>query len=322
MKGKWKRTLAVLLALAMSAPMAAAQEIEPLTEEEFSVDDIPADYLSPCEQSGRVEKLRYENVSGTVKSLMVYLPYGYDDSQDCYPVVYLLHGSGSSPKTYLNPESATAFQSLLDHMIQNGDLAPLIVVVPTYYDSSDDFTRYLPLADQVKTLSGFPDELVKIIIPAVESKYRTFLKGSDRDSIRASRMQRAVAGFSLGGTAAWYVFIQRMEAFGWFLPISEASWDDGTGGVTGIWDSDLSAQVLHDAVINQGFSKDDFYLYVATGTDDEAFTVATEQMISLLEYNDLFVPGENTSCSMMQGGTHTLEAVYTYLYHILPSLFK
>ena len=25
--------------------------------------------------------------------------------------------------------------------------------------------------------------------------------------------------------------------------------------------------------------------------------------------------------SMMQGGTHTLDAVYTYLYHILPALF-
>ena len=50
----------------------------------------------------------------------------------------------------------------------------------------------------------------------------------------------------------------------------------------------MSAQVLHDAVIDQGFSKDDFYLYVATGTEDEAFEVSTEQMISLLEFSDMF----------------------------------
>lgn len=57
------------------------------------------------------------------------------------------------------------------------------------------------------------------------------------------------------------------------------------------------------------------------GFGDEAFDIATTQMVSLLEYADMFKPGENTSCSMMQGGTHTLDAVYTYLYHILPALF-
>ena len=60
---------------------------------------------------------------------------------------------------------------------------------------------------------------------------------------------------------------------------------------------------------------------MATGTDDVAFDISTKQMKSLLEYDDMFKPGENTSCSMMQGGTHTLDAVYTYLYHILPALF-
>ena len=119
----------------------------------------------------------------------------------------------------------------------------------------------------------------------------------------------------------WYVFLQQMQAFRWFLPISEASWDDGEGGTSGIWDSDVSAQALYDAVQAQGFGKDDFRLYVATGTDDEAFGVSTSQMVSLLEYDDMFKPGDNTSCSMMIGGTHTIQALYTYLYHILPDLF-
>ena len=66
----------------------------------------------------------------------------------------------------------------------------------------------------------------------------------------------------------------------------------------------------------------EFSLYVATGTDDEAFDIATRQMISLLKFSDMFIPGENTSCSMMLGGTHTLSAVYTYMKHILPTLFQ
>ena len=125
----------------------------------------------------------------------------------------------------------------------------------------------------------------------------------------------------IGGVTTWYVFLQQMRMFKWFLPISEASWDDGEGGTSGIWDSDTSAQVLYDAVVEQGYAKNDFRLYVATGTEDEAFDVSTSQMVSLLEYDDMFKPGENTSCSMMIGGTHTIQAVYTYMYHILPQLF-
>ena len=91
-------------------------------------------------------------------------------------------------------------------------------------------------------------------------------------------------------------------------------------------DHPLTAQQAIEMLENKlkgltGYGKDDFRLYVATGTEDEAFGISTSQMISLLEYDDLFKPGDNTSCSMMIGGTHSIQAVYTYLYHILPSLF-
>ena len=293
-----------------------------LTEEQFAADDLPEGILESCDQPGRVEKLRY-HVSGedqSVKSVMVYLPRGYDESGDAYNVLYLLHGASSNPKNYLDPKRVTAFQNLLDHMIAEGKLRPLIVVAATYYPT-EGFTQFLPLAMQVEVAAAFPRELVEDILPAVESEYRTFAAATDADGIRASRDHRAIAGFSLGGVTAWYVFLQQMQAFRWFLPISEASWDDGEGGTTGIWDSDVSAQVLYDAVKTHGFSKDDFRLYVATGTDDEAFGVSTSQMVSLLEYDDMFKPGDNTSCSMMIGGTHTIQALYTYLYHILPDLF-
>lgn len=112
-----------------------------------------------------------------------------------------------------------------------------------------------------------------------------------------------------------------LRAFKWFLPISEACWDDGEGGTSGILNRDLSARVLYDAVAAQGFGKDDVMLFIATGSDDEAFDISTNQAKSLLEYNDLFIVGEYTSCSMMIGGMHTLSASDTYLYHIMPSLF-
>ena len=293
-----------------------------LTDEQFSADDLPEGYLDETAQTGRVEKVRYivTDEEREVKSVTVYLPQGYDESESGYNVLYILHAASGSPKNYLDPDRKTAFQCLLDHMIADGVLKPLIVVAASYYPT-EGFTQFLPLAMQVEVTAAFPRELVEDVIPAVESKYRTFAVSADAEGIRASRDHRGIAGFSLGGVTTWYVFLQQMQAFRWFLPISEASWDDGEGGTSGIFDSSISAQVLYDAVKEQGFGKDDFRLYVATGTEDEAFDVSTSQMVSLLEYADMFKPGDNTSCSMMIGGTHTMQAVYTYLYHILPALF-
>ena len=293
-----------------------------LTDEQFAVDDLPEEYLEEAAQAGRVEKVRYvvSDEDKEVKSAMVYLPAGYDESEGSYNVLYILHAASGSPKNYLDPSRRTPIQCLLDNMIANGNLEPLIVVAASYYPT-EGFTQFLPLAMQVEVTAAFPRELVEDVIPAVESKYRTCAASTDAEGIRASRDHRAIAGFSLGGVTTWYVFLQQMQAFRWFLPISEASWADGEGGTSGIFDSEISAQVLYDAVVEQGFGKDDFRLYVATGTEDEAFDVSTSQMVSLLEYADMFKPGDNTSCSMMIGGTHTLQAVYTYLYHILPALF-
>ena len=306
-----------------SSGLSASSDMNLLTAASFSADDVPEEYLKACSAQGRVEKVRYitTDADNETKSCMVYLPAGYDESDRQYNVMYLIHASSGSPKNYLNPEKATNFQCLLDHMIAAGELEPLIVVAPTYYPT-EGFTQFLPLTMQVEVTAEFPRELVEDVLPAVEARYRTYAGSGSEEDLIASRDHRAIAGFSLGGVTTWYVFLQQMRMFKWFLPISEASWDDGEGGTSGIWDSDTSAQALYDAVVEQGYAKNDFRLYVATGTEDEAFDVSTSQMVSLLEYDDMFKPGENTSCSMMIGGTHTIQAVYTYMYYILPELFE
>lgn len=295
-----------------------------LTKDRIDADDLPEDYLTKSEHPGRVERIRYNTYdsetrqTATVKSAMVYYPAGYDTSSECYNVLYLLPGSNGSARSLLNPDETTDFQCLLDHMIENGELDPLIVVAASYAPR-EGLSMWLP--QQVEIASAFPQELVEDIIPQVEAQCRTYASSVSAQDIAASRDHRAIAGFSMGGVCTWYVFIQQMQAFRWFLPISEASWDDGEDGTSGIMDSDLSAQVLHDAVLAQGYAKGDFMLFVATGSEDDAFEITTSQMVSLLKYDDLFKPGENTSCTMMQNGTHSTRALLTYLYHILPSLF-
>ena len=328
-----RKLLCIVLTLFLLAPAAALSSAVPpdlpavmggLDSETFAMDDIPSDYLKPCAQQGRVEAVSYpfDPENGDQANIAtVYLPLNYDESGENYNVLYLLHASNGKPQKFLNPDSATNLKNLLDHMIADGVLQPLIVVAATYFPPEGD-AQQMPLAEQVKMISEFPMELVNNIIPAVEGVYRTFAESTDPEGIAASRAHRGIAGFSLGGVATWNVFQKEMRCFKWFLPISEASWSDPEGGTSGIWDSDVSARVLYSAVLDQGYGKDDFRLFVATGTDDEAFGIATNQMKSLLSYTDMFQPGNNTSCSMMAGGTHTAKAVYTYLYHILPALFR
>ena len=307
-----------------SMPFVGGFGMTGLDSENFSIDDIPSEYLKACNLQGRVEAVSYPygtEESGSSNAAMVYLPYGYDESEEEYNVLYLLHASNGTPEKFLNPERATSFQNLLDNMIANGRLQPLLVVAATYFPPEGN-VQSMFLEKQVELVSMFPVELVNTIIPAVEQKYRTFAESTDTEGLTASRAHRGIAGFSLGGVATWNVFQKEMRCFRWFLPISEASWADAEGGTSGIWDSDVSAQVLYNAVLEQGYGKDDFRLFVATGTEDEAFTISTNQMISLLEYTEMFIPGDNTSCSLMAGGTHTTKAVYTYLYHILPALFR
>ena len=297
-----------------------------LVLDEFAADDIPEAYLTEAERQGRVEKIYYFTSGSTaggnetVKSVMVYYPAGYDDSDQPYNILYLLHGANGSPLGYLDPEKPTKLQNLLDHLIGDGMMEPMIVVAATYYPA-DGAVQQLPLAEKVKITASFPRELVEDIIPQVEEQCRTYAASASLEDITASREHRAIAGFSLGGVAAWYVFLQQMQAFKWYLPISEASWDDGEGGTSGIFDSNLSARTLYDAVLDQGYGWNDFRLFVAVGTEDEAFAICTEQMKSLLEYDEMFFLGKNTVCSMIIDGTHTTSALYTYFYHILPCLF-
>ena len=309
-----------------------------LTKSDFDMEDLPEDYLTKAENGGRVIKISYVTYSSTStmmfpgmnnhtsvktevnKSVMVYLPAGYDTSEERYNIIYLLHGAQGSMLNYFKEDQPTQMKYLLDHMIEDGVIEPVIVVAATYF-TQEEFMKSLPLVLQVELTKNFPDELVEDIIPAVESQVRTYAEDTTLEGIVASRDHRCIAGFSLGGVAAWNTFLKQMQAFKWYLPISQASWDDGEDGLTGIMNSDISAETLYEAVKEQGYGPEDFMLFVATGSDDDAFEYATNQMKSLLEYDDMFKVGENTSCSMMSNGTHTIKALYTYMYHILPSLF-
>lgn len=102
----------------------------------------------------------------TEGSSLVYLPDGYDESQDKrYPVIYYLHGGSGNQR-----EAAWLIDEIY-HAIAEGSLESIIVVSP----------QALPIGWYVnanesdsKVLSGpIEDVIIKDLIPFIDSKNKT-----------------------------------------------------------------------------------------------------------------------------------------------------
>ena len=230
-----------------------------------SLVSIPDSYFSAAEQQGTLQDLyydTYESFSYDEKSqklqkhAIVYLPYGYDESEK-YPVFYLMHGGWSNEYTYLgSPDEPREMKNILDHGIANGEIRPMIVVCPTYNntrpDDSGDYSLALRLTD------NYHNELINDLIPAVEGKYSAYAEGIGREAIAASRDYRAFCGFSMGSVATWRVFEYCLDYFRYFMPSS--------GGPTS------SVETYESIVKDSGHDWDDFFIFAASGTNDFAYS--------------------------------------------------
>ena len=142
--------------------------------------DVP--FLDPDTDAPRHAQYKafHSTTINGAASYLLYLPPDYNTSPTKqYPVVYWLHGLGSTPR------GGDSFVQALDAAIRSGDAPPMIAVLVNgleysrYYDSKD---------------GKFPVETVfiKDLIPHIDATYRTI----------ATREGRAVEGFSMGGFGA------------------------------------------------------------------------------------------------------------------------
>jgi enterochelin esterase-like enzyme len=256
----------------------------------------PDSYFQQPANHGTVVKENYNSINGN-KNMYVYLPYGYDKSKK-YNVFYLMHGGGESEETCFNDNNIN-IDIMLDNMIANGDIEPMIVVTPTFNKA--------PSAD------GVWEEMRKSIIPYVESKYSTYAEGDTSiNGLKASRYHRAYGGFSMGGGSTWANFNNNLDIIAYFMPLSGHCWD-GAGAVC-------------NAAKNSGFSKDEYFVLAATGTKDLAYDNMVPMINELKKNTDVFTYTSDFS----QGNLYFLEApgnvhwwpqVRHYIYDGLPYFF-
>jgi len=161
----------------------------------FAIKEHEMNYINPPTESPQnvTHKTFYSQILNHEIGYNIYLPSEYDNCDEKYPVAYHIHGFmgnesseiWSLEKVYRNRRAITVFVNAISS-----------VNVISYEDG------YIDALLQIESI------IIKELIPYIDSQYRT----------DATRRNRMLSGFSLGGNMAFYYAIRHFEVFGSVTP--------------------------------------------------------------------------------------------------------
>lgn len=140
---------------------------------------------------GKITYQLYNSKSlNTTRQVLVYTPPNFDASgKTKYPVLYLIHGGSDTEETWTKVGNANF---IADNLIAQGKAKPMIIVMP--YGN----VRPAPMPD-------FTKDVVNDVIPFIESNY----------PVKVGSINRAVAGFSVGGGQTLNIGLTNTDKFGY-----------------------------------------------------------------------------------------------------------
>lgn len=171
-------------------------------------------YIVGNVRHGTVSKVWYQQ-AGAQRRMTVYTPAGYEDSEQKYPVLYLLHGMGGDEEAW--PMLGRATQ-ILDNLIAQGKAEPMLVVMPNGNISQEAAPGEKaglpeqPNFNLPRTMEGSYESSFEDIIRFVESHYRVW----------ADKKHRAVAGLSMGGFHSFWLSANHPDWFSYIGLFSAA----------------------------------------------------------------------------------------------------
>lgn len=149
----------------------------------------------------------------------IYLPPGYENGDQSYPVLYLLHGSGDDHTGWVQFGQV---QHIADRAIAEGKAARMIIVMP---DANTGRKGYF---NDIRGDFNYEDFFFNELIPHIEKTYR----------VRSERRYRAIAGLSMGGGGTIFYSLHQPKMFAAAAPLSAS---------TGSWTIDQQKSRLGDA---------------------------------------------------------------------------
>lgn len=283
--------------------------------------DIPSKYYEKSNKSGTMTRVYYssntydEYNAAINKDALIYLPYGYNESEMDYNTFYLMHGGGGdSDEVFGGIDAKTDLKNVLDNMIANGDIEPIIVVAPSFYYKGT--TEALTSTKDARLLTqNFHHELVNDLIPVIEKNYR----------VKSGREHRAFGGYSMGSEATWNIFANCLKEFKYFLPMSGDCWAVQLQG--GLNCPKETVDYLEDCVKKAGVKMDEYRIFACVGDDGVAYKPMDTMISEMKQHNVYFSFADNYSDGniiycVAHGGTHSYVYCYKYIYNALPMFFE
>ncbi|MBO5556252.1 MAG: hypothetical protein J5927_03625 [Oscillospiraceae bacterium] len=172
-------------------------------------DALPDRYYEPCEHAGTIVDWNFQtdsNLGQITRRSKIYLPYGYDPDKP-YNVLLLYHGTGDMEDGWLTANHWIANRDtqgryVVDHMIDEGLIEPLIIVTPTFYAvTSAGGTVDLGVNEMA-------EEIREIILPYLVENYSTYAASSSYNDLVAARAHFGMGGLSWG---SYYTYAAGMR---------------------------------------------------------------------------------------------------------------
>lgn len=122
----------------------------------------------------------------------------------------------------------------------------------------------------------------------------------------------------MGAVTVWYALEHALECFKYFMPISSDGWS--LGRFAGMTNPDETAEYLANTIRNSAFSKNDFYIWACSGTNDVAYDRIWSQVQAMAQLTDVFSVS-NLTFHEQDGARHEFRSLAEYLYNVLPFMF-
>lgn len=279
---------------------------------------IPDRYRDPLppEKGGTIIPFAYLDRT-TPRRALVYLPRGYEECpRERYPVLFLMHGGGGNEEEFFGgTEARTPLKSMLDRMIDEGTVRPLIVVTPTFNrpagEGVDPDAVRAHAGDAAALTAVFWRELEESLIPAADAAFRT----------EGTRDFRAFGGFSMGAEATWSVLCRGGSSVRYYLPMSGDFWAVGVKG-----GKDHTAETcdrLIEGIRDRGLKPEDYRVFAVTGEQDIACE-AMQPMVEELTRREPWFRSADEGGNLtwrLSPGWHAYEWCWDYIAMALPEFF-
>ncbi len=244
---------------------ASAVEVPEPGSTYYSAQEVP---------HGQVREIWYNSkVTGTWRHALVYTPPNYDTQTKVrYPVLYLQHGGGEDETGWTRQGHANF---ILDNLLAAGKSKPMIIVMAYGYarragQVEPDLTgKPFGSPEMMKAMqdmaSAFEDDLTQVLIPYIDSNFRTI---ADRD-------HRAMAGLSMGGMQTFQVTFDHLDMFSYIGGFSGAAGPLVLGNRSLDVKTDLNGALADPSA----FAKRVHLLWLGVGTDEPPMMLAGIQRL-------------------------------------------